>query len=151
MGNKPGVRAGQGRMGRWLLVVWGLMALVLSGTPAMAAGPQVTAVVAGGNSTYALLSDGTVLAWGNNFYGQLGDGTTVSRSIPQAVPGMSHVQALVVGETSSAYALLSDGTVLVWGNNSYGQLGDGQRVHPKFMAKIYALDYSKYLFVILQT
>ena len=53
MGNKPGVRAGQGRMGRWLLVVWGLMALVLSGTPAMAAGPQVTAVVAGGNSTYA--------------------------------------------------------------------------------------------------
>ena len=104
-----------------------------------------------GCTPYALLSDGTVLAWGNNFYGQLGDGTTVSRSIPQAVPGMSHVQALVVGETSSAYALLSDGTVLVWGNNSYGQLGDGQRVHPKFMAKIYALDYSKYLFVILQT
>ena len=34
----------------------------------------VRAVAAGGNTSFALLSDGTVWTWGNNEYGQLGEG-----------------------------------------------------------------------------
>jgi alpha-tubulin suppressor-like RCC1 family protein len=90
-------------------------------------GSGVIAVVAGSNHSLALKSDGTVLAWGSNASGQLGDGTAVSRSSPIQVNGLgpgSGVVAIAAGMDHSL-ALKSDGTVLAWGGNSSGQLGDG--------------------------
>ncbi len=101
----------------------------------LGSGSGIVAIAAGGAFSMALKSDGTVLTWGQNLNGQLGDGTTTSRSIPGAVSGLgsgSGVIAIAAG-AASAYALKSDGTVLSWGNNANGQLGDGsttQRVTP---------------------
>ncbi|WP_028680694.1 Ig-like domain repeat protein [Salinispora arenicola] len=90
------------------------------------AGTTVTAVAAGDRHSLALTSTGTMLAWGENFIGQLGDGTTTRRSPPVAVdlPTGTTVTAVAAGDRHSL-ALTSAGTVLAWGDNSAGQLGDG--------------------------
>ncbi len=82
-------------------------------------------MAAGGAHTCALRNDGTVYCWGDNWEGQLGDGTTaLSRPTPVAVAGLTGATALAAGGSHTC-ALQSDGTVACWGDNYYGQLGDG--------------------------
>ncbi|GAB2713637.1 hypothetical protein GCM10027038_09780 [Arthrobacter bambusae] len=102
---------------------------VSSGVIPVAGLPEVKAIAAG-ESGYALGTDGSVWAWGANYEGQLGDGTTVSRNIPNRVSGLDNAVAIAASSFSagSAYALRSDGTVLAWGSNWYGSLGDGTTV-----------------------
>ena len=87
---------------------------------------EVTAIAAGFADNLALLSNGTVMAWGNNQHGQLGDGTTdgVQTTYPVAVSGLSEVTAIAASGDHSL-ALLRNGTVMAWGQNGNGQLGDG--------------------------
>jgi alpha-tubulin suppressor-like RCC1 family protein len=91
-------------------------------------GSGVVAIAAGGAFSLALKSNGAVVAWGNNESGQLGDGTApTDRLKPVAVAGLgagSGVVKIVAGGASS-YALHSNGTLSVWGNNGAGELGDG--------------------------
>lgn len=82
-------------------------------------------IVAGANHTCALFSNQTVECWGSNGYSQLGDGTLASKSnIPVPVLGLTSVTAITAGYNHTC-ALLADSTVKCWGDNSYGQLGDG--------------------------
>lgn len=95
-------------------------------------------VAAGGWYSLALLPDGTVAAWGANFRGALGDGTQTGRNVPVLVRDPSNPsepltgveQVVAGGGYISVYdyslALLSTGRVLSWGDNTYGQLGNGQ-------------------------
>jgi alpha-tubulin suppressor-like RCC1 family protein len=101
------------------------------------AGPR--AVAAGDSFDLALLSDGTVRAWGIDDSGELGDGpsggpavcaTDVPCSpVPVAVSGLSGVVAIAAG-SQHGLALLADGTVDAWGDNSLGELGDGTDAGP---------------------
>jgi alpha-tubulin suppressor-like RCC1 family protein len=90
----------------------------------------VVAIAAGGganpNFNLALLSDGTVMAWGNDAKGQLGNGKMEFTPTLEPVPvsGLSGVSAISAGE-EHGLALLNDGTVMAWGSNEEGQLGDG--------------------------
>ncbi|MEX2238035.1 MAG: RCC1 repeat-containing protein, partial [Dehalococcoidia bacterium] len=85
----------------------------------------VLAVVAGGFHSLALLSDGTVMSWGSDGSGQLGNGaTTGNQASPVAVEDLSGVAAIASGAIHSL-ALLSDGTVMSWGLDGSGQLGNG--------------------------
>ena len=90
---------------------------------------DVVAVAAGLNFSLALKRDGLVLAWGYNTQGQLGDGTTTTRLRPVAVLDtttlpLTGVEAIAAGSNHSL-ALTATGPVLAWGDNNYGQLGDG--------------------------
>lgn len=85
----------------------------------------VTAIAAGCNSSYALLSNGTVDAWGYNYYGELGDGTNTERKVPVPVAGLENVVAISAG-CDYAMALLKNGTVEAWGYGDYGELGTGK-------------------------
>lgn len=95
---------------------------------------DVVAIAAGDYHSLAVKSDGTVWAWGKNDYGQLGDGTTTQKNIPVQVKGpdgsgcLSGVVA-VAACSDYSFALKSDGTVWAWGQNIYGQLGDGTKVN----------------------
>jgi alpha-tubulin suppressor-like RCC1 family protein len=85
----------------------------------------VTAVSAGRRHTLALLTNESADAWGSNMAGQLGNGGTGSLvPYPVAIEGLKGVKALAAGANHSL-ALLSDGTVMAWGGNESGQLGDG--------------------------
>ncbi len=107
-------------------------------------GVSVKAVSAGGESNgAALLSNDAVVSWGGNVAGQLGDGTftgpetclpdpflstnycsrtpvPVSLDLPAGVS----VREISAGAAYSL-ALLSNGSVMAWGDNQSGELGDG--------------------------
>src|SRR5207245_3268576 len=75
----------------------------------------------------ALKSDGTVWAWGLDNQGQLGTtsgGGCHCSTTPIQVSGLTAVTAIAAGEQNSM-ALKADGTVWDWGNNFYGQWGNG--------------------------
>ncbi len=83
----------------------------------------VKGIAAGAFTAYAIVAGGKAWSWGDNSFGQLGTGSSaVVSTAPREIVGLSDVVAIRAG-TSDAYALLSDGTVWVWGDNSLGQLG----------------------------
>jgi alpha-tubulin suppressor-like RCC1 family protein len=88
----------------------------------------VTAIAAGGDHTCALTDANSVLCWGNNNHGQLGDDTLTDRSTPVAVNGLSSSVTAIAAGGDHTCALTSTGSVLCWGDNSYGQLGDGTTI-----------------------
>ena len=73
----------------------------------------------------ALLEDGRVKSWGDDEEGQLGNGVdgNVDQK-PVAVVNLSGVKAIAAGDAHSL-ALLEGGRVKSWGDNYYGQLGNG--------------------------
>lgn len=79
--------------------------------------------------TAALKADGTLWCWGSNSGlfstgGWLGDNTTVDRSSPvQTVAGGTNWSSVSCGYRTVA-APKKDGTLWLWGRNSYGELGD---------------------------
>jgi alpha-tubulin suppressor-like RCC1 family protein len=100
----------------------------------------VASIAAGGSQSIALLGDGGVVAWGENTAGQLGDGTHTGpqtcvfvshegeagepcSATPVPVSGVSEAAAIAAGSNHNL-ALLRDGTVVAWGANNEGQLGD---------------------------
>ena len=87
---------------------------------------NVVSVASGFGFSLALKSDGTVWGWGLNASGQLGNGTTGSnpQTNPTQVSNISTATAIAAGNTHGV-ALLGDKTLRTWGDNSYGQLGDG--------------------------
>lgn len=87
--------------------------------------PVVAMMVSGRFHTLALAADGTVKAWGYNEFGQVGEGTFIKAVFaPVPVKGLKDVAALAACRAHSL-ALKKDGTVWAWGENGYGQLGDG--------------------------
>ena len=83
-------------------------------------------IATGDHFALALLDTGNVVSWGDNSNGQLGDGTTTQRDAPVAVSGLpaNEVKEVAAGG-HFALALLKNGTVMAWGSNSNGQLGNG--------------------------
>ena len=119
-----------------LVLAWSLVLVAAPSRPAAAQGApdatltDVAQISAGRSSTCARLANGTAMCWGANAFGQLGDGTQVSRSRPGYVSDpagtgpLTGVAAITVGGYH-ACARLTDGTVVCWGRNGSGQLGDG--------------------------
>lgn len=86
---------------------------------------SITSVVAGWGHQCALRSNGTVWCWGSNLYGQLGDGTSGNQSAtPVQAVGVTNAVRIGVGSRSTC-AVLADGTMKCWGDNSHGQMGVG--------------------------
>jgi alpha-tubulin suppressor-like RCC1 family protein len=93
----------------------------VTGVPASIAG-----VTAGLQTAAVLSTDGSVWSWGNDSAGQLGNAPTstlVIRPVKTIAAG-SGITQLSAG-WSHMLALRSDATVLAWGLNTGGQLGDG--------------------------
>ena len=100
---------------------------------------DVAAVSVGVENFCALHTDGGVSCWGTrNSSGELGDGTTEPRSRPRRLAGITDAVAVTASVDSSidiggkskeieshACAMHHDGSVSCWGNNRFGQLGDG--------------------------
>jgi alpha-tubulin suppressor-like RCC1 family protein len=89
---------------------------------------EVSAIAVGYNHSCALMTKGGVKCWGFNSLGQLGDGSTKEGSaVPVDVVGLdSRITAISLG-TNHACVLTDSGGVKCWGDNNWGQLGDGTR------------------------
>ncbi|OYV07356.1 MAG: hypothetical protein CFE26_01460 [Verrucomicrobiales bacterium VVV1] len=108
---------------------------VLVKTDGVLTGKQVVAVAAGAYQSFALCSDGTLAAWGYNDEGELGNGGVTGSTVPVAVntggvlAGRS-VATIAAGQYH-ALALCTDGTLVSWGYNPRGQLGNSSTTDSK--------------------
>ncbi len=85
----------------------------------------VASVAAGSYHSLAVKRDGTVWAWGDNDYRQLGSGSSsTDYNVPVQASSLTGIISISAGGYHSL-ALKNDGTLLVFGYNSYGQLGNG--------------------------
>jgi len=90
------------------------------------------AISAGLGHSLVLRLDGTVWAWGLGSQGQLGNGQASSgyySNVPQQVLVGAGEVLTDIAQISAGYdfsfAVKADGSVYGWGNNRYGQLGNG--------------------------
>lgn len=72
---------------------------------------------------------GGLKCWGDNRHGELGNGTMVRQGHPTDVKGVVTHPLQVVSGYSHTCALLEGGRMKCWGDNRYGQLGDGSQVN----------------------
>jgi alpha-tubulin suppressor-like RCC1 family protein len=93
----------------------------------ISAGTNWKLVACGYYSTCAIKTDGTLWTWGENAFGQLGDNTGTNKSSPvQTVAGGTNWKQ-VSAKWKHVAAIKTDGSLWLWGENDYGQLGDGTR------------------------
>ena len=95
----------------------------------IAAGTNWKQVSSGFIHTAAIKTDGTLWLWGKNNIGQLGDNTAVTKSSPVQTIAAGTNWKLVSGGSNHTAAIKTDGTLWLWGYNSYGQLGDNTIVN----------------------
>lgn len=103
-------------------------------------GKKVVAIDAGVYHSLALCSDGTVAAWGDGASGRLGNDDSGQRNVPVAVNTSGvlsgkTVVSIAVGREHSL-ALCSDGTLVAWGKNSNGQLGNNSTTDSRVPAAV---------------
>ncbi len=80
----------------------------------------------GGSALIATKSDGTLWMWGDSGSGQLGQNAPGGRSSPVQIPGTTWSENHIATEGQTSGAVKTDGTLWVWGNNSFGRLGQNQ-------------------------
>ena len=96
----------------------------------------VVAIASGENFVLALTNDGLVWAWGENSSGQLGlPREEKSRQYPHLIDIKKPCKAVAAGH-QHALALTTDGYVMAWGNNTYGQLGIGTYISTHMPSKV---------------
>jgi alpha-tubulin suppressor-like RCC1 family protein len=103
--------------------------VVLTPTPVQGLTDAAT-ISANQDHSCAVRVNGGVECWGANQRGELGDGTvTFETPVPVTVKGLNGAPALTastaVAGNDHSCALLPDGTVACWGNNTFGELGLG--------------------------
>jgi alpha-tubulin suppressor-like RCC1 family protein len=95
--------------------------------PVIGLSAKASEISAGSDHTCARLENGQVECWGRNGSGQLGNASTSNRLTPTLRSGLprevNRIAIHPLGEHQCA--LLETNGIKCWGDNSYGQLGDG--------------------------
>jgi alpha-tubulin suppressor-like RCC1 family protein len=84
-----------------------------------------------GTALLAAPTFAAIVGWGVDYRDQLGTGYTMTEPqfsiFPVSGPNTPEGVKQVVVSKASGYALLEDGTVRSWGNDEWGQLGEGMK------------------------
>ena len=93
---------------------------------------QAVALVAGDEHTCALLAQGSVACWGSGASGLLGGGATGDSAVPQLVSSFGDGRTATALSSSHRHtcALLTDGNITCWGENTNGQGGNNGNSNP---------------------
>jgi alpha-tubulin suppressor-like RCC1 family protein len=111
--------------------------------PVLAVGiTNATSVSAGGFNTCAVLSTGGVECWGYNASGQLGNRTLVDSVTPVAVAGLANAASVSTSGANIGHscALLRSGAIECWGDNEWGELGDGAKTTSPTPVRVSGID-----------
>ncbi len=93
----------------------------------MSVNPMESSISAGQSFVIAVKTDGNVVSWGANNRSQLGNtNTNIDQPIPVNANSnfVNNIVAVAAGQDHSL-AIKSDGTLLSWGSDDDGKLGDG--------------------------
>ena len=82
-------------------------------------------VTSSGIHACALNTDGGLKCWGRNILGGVGDTTGTTRLTPVDVSGLTSGAAAIDAKSYQTCAVTTSNGAKCWGNNTYGQLGDG--------------------------
>ncbi len=97
---------------------------------------DVIAMAAGSEHSVFLRSNGQVLTCGNNYHGQLGNSTNIDSNLPTQV-GVAFTDVIAVSAYGNNSMLLkTNGIVFAWGDNFFGQLGDGTTIESNFPLQV---------------
>jgi alpha-tubulin suppressor-like RCC1 family protein len=107
-------------------------------------GTVVGKPVAGQDVGYVITRGGGVLAAGDNSFGQLGnplDGATSSTFLPVLKTDGTPLREITDLAAGSAFAVALDrsGNVWTWGDNTFGELGDGSTISRGTAARVRGL------------
>lgn len=86
---------------------------------------------AGSNTSFAIKATATLWTWGRNDYGQLGDNTIIEKHLPTQLGTATNWTTISAGGhhiVTQRTANIFNTNTYSWGNNLYGQLGDGTLV-----------------------
>jgi alpha-tubulin suppressor-like RCC1 family protein len=100
----------------------------ISATPVRVSGVEGATQLTAGVQHACALSAGGIECWGDDRAGELGDGSASAHSTAVPVIGLSGAEGVAAGGNfGSAHtcAVLERFAVECWGNNRFGQLGDG--------------------------
>jgi alpha-tubulin suppressor-like RCC1 family protein len=89
---------------------------------------SIVAILAGARHTCAALDNGAVWCWGGNDVGQLGQAPSAGASMPVEVvdrAGQALTAAGLGAGATTSCAIGKDATLLCWGSDVDGELGDG--------------------------
>ncbi|KAG5339698.1 RCBT1 protein, partial [Acromyrmex heyeri] len=93
-------------------------------------GKKVVCISCGQTSTMVVIENGEVYGFGNNGVGQLGIGNYANQTSPWQVGSLRGIVIVkVVCGYAHTLALTDEGKLYVWGGNSYGQLGIGNKTN----------------------
>jgi alpha-tubulin suppressor-like RCC1 family protein len=99
---------------------------------------SVQAIAPGNYHSCALLDSGDVKCWGSNLVGTLGQGDTMRRdgrpstmgnNLPKVDLGAGRTAKVLAVGADHSCAILDDGRLKCWGDNSRGELGLGDSNH----------------------
>ena len=81
----------------------------------------------GEDHTCAIRDDGRVMCWGEGDFGKLGIGNTNDKSSPQFTNSLGSGRKAIDISAGGDHtcAVLDNGSVMCWGRDNYGQIGDG--------------------------
>lgn len=86
----------------------------------------VAALDVGTDHACVVTTSGGVVCWGENFHGQVGDGSAGPVVLaPTGVVGIASGASAVAAGFQHTCARMASGGVKCWGENNFGQLGDG--------------------------
>ena len=98
-------------------------------------GEYIVSIEAGGHNSAAISSTGDLYTWGSNAYGQIGNGENdkAHSYIPEKITiedngEVKEIKEISIGSNHSI-ALTSENKLYVWGDNQFGQLGNGTTTH----------------------
>jgi len=127
--NDNGQLGGEPKIYDWIVDVEGISSKVLG-------------ISAGDRHTCAVLDNGGLQCWGWNKYGQLGDGSNTDRNTPVDVTGLnSEVKEVSTGVWHTC-AVDSNGSLECWGDNYFGELGNGTNTNSSAPVEVNGLTES---------
>jgi len=96
-------------------------------------GEHIRDFYTGGIHSAVITSKNRLIMWGHNSSGQIGNGTTEVQPEPFDISGNLSLRnneliEFVSLAASSSFVLTSNNRVIAWGDNRYGQLGDGTKI-----------------------
>jgi alpha-tubulin suppressor-like RCC1 family protein len=86
---------------------------------------HIRQIVATQYNSMALEASGYLYAWGDNTYGQVGDLSTIDRPSPVLIDVLGSKVTSMAGGGLHSMAMKHDGMIRTWGDNTFGQLGNG--------------------------